>query len=302
MTPLPLSIVIPTLNRGKLLHRVVEQLREQACTTWELWVVDQSDPPFRAATEAFLRGLDDPRVHYLHLDQKGLPNARNEGLARVRGDVVLFLDDDVVLIDEHFLDAHLRPYADPAVGGVTGRIVERYVRPNAKDTASHLSPGGRTITNLWGTTARDIETLKGANMSYRRAACQQVGGFDRQYQGSALLEDSDYSTRVAAAGWRLRYEPDAELIHLSSPSGGVRVEDALRYEYWRFRSTAYFLLRHRGPAAMPRFLATFGAIAASRAARWRSPAAMKRLAEAVRDGVQAWREGPDVEVPVVLGR
>jgi GT2 family glycosyltransferase len=141
--------------------------------------------------------------------------------------------------------------------------------------------------------------LKGANMSYRRAACRDVGGFDRRYIGTALLEDSDYSTRVAAAGWRLRYEPDAELVHLSSPSGGVRVEDALRSEHWRFRSTAYFMRKHRPASHFPWFLATFGAIAASRAARWRSPAAAAKLAAAIREGVAAFQAGPDEDLPAL---
>jgi glycosyltransferase involved in cell wall biosynthesis len=38
------------------------------------------------------------RIHYLHLSQRGLPNARNEGLARACGEIALFLDDDVILI------------------------------------------------------------------------------------------------------------------------------------------------------------------------------------------------------------
>ena len=293
-----LSIVIPTLNRGKLFHDTVRQLVPQRFRDWELWVIDQSDAPQRAANEALLATLADPRIRYLHLDVKGLPNARNEALARVTGEIVLFLDDDVILLDDTFLDAHLRPYtADPAIGGVTGRIVERTVRPNAKDTAAHISPGGRTITNMWGTERRFIESLKGANMSYRMEAVRQVGGFDRRYIGTALLEDSDYSYRVAAAGWKLLYDPACELVHLSAPSGGVRVEDALRGEYWRFRSTAYFVMKHRGPAHMPLFAATFGAIALSRALRWRSPAAVQTLAGAVRDGVAAFREGTDQELP-----
>ncbi|MFZ5480959.1 MAG: glycosyltransferase family 2 protein [Myxococcota bacterium] len=293
-----LSIVIPTLNRGKLFHDTVRQVREQAWRDWELWVVDQSDPEQRAANEGFLDRLGDARIRYLHLDRKGLPNARNEGLARVAGRVVLFLDDDVILLDPGFLEAHLRPYGEDArVGGVTGRIVERTVRPNAKDTAAHISPGGRTITNMWGTERREIASLKGANMSYRIDAVRQVGGFDRNYTGTALLEDSDYGYRVAAAGWKLLYDPACELVHLSAPTGGVRVEDALRGEYWRFRNTTYFMLKHRGVASMPLFGATFGAIAASRAARWRSPGAIAKLAEAVREGVDAWRRGPDQELP-----
>lgn len=292
-----LSVVIPTLNRGRLFHDTVRQVLAQRFDDFDLWLVDQSDPDQRAANEALVRDLADPRVHYLHLDRKGLPNARNEGLARCRGRIVLFLDDDVILLDEGFLAAHVRAFDDPSVGGVTGRIVERSVRPNAKDTAAHISPGGRTITNMWGTERRPIESCKGANMSYRRAAIDQVGGFDRRYAGTALLEDTDYGYRVRAAGWTLLYDPACELVHLSAPSGGVRVEDALRGEVWRFRNTAYFVLKHRGPRHFPRFVATFGAIAAQRVARWKDPAAARALAKAIRDGIADWRLGPDESLP-----
>ena len=289
-----LSIVLPTLNRGKLLHDVVVQVLAQRFRDFEVLVVDQSDPPGRAANERFVAGLGDARVRYLHLPVKGLPNARNEALARVQGEIVLFLDDDVILLADDFLDVHVGAYtAFPEVGGVTGRIVERSVRPNARDTAAHISPGGRTMTNLWGTERRFIESLKGANMSYRMEAVRRVGGFDRRYTGTALLEDTDYGYRVAAAGWKLLYEPRAELVHLSAPSGGVRVEDALRAECARFRSTAYFVRKHRGVAGLPRFAATFGAIAVSRALRWRDPGAVGVLARAAREGVATFASGPD---------
>lgn len=292
-----LSVIIPTLNRGRLFHDTVRQVLGQRFVAFDLWLVDQSDPDERSANEAFVAELADTRVHYLHLPVKGLPNARNEGLARAKGRIVLFLDDDVILLDSGFLDAHVFAYSEPTVGGVTGRIVERSVRPNAKDTAAHISPGGRTITNMWGTERRAIESCKGANMSYRRAAIDQVGGFDRRYSGTALLEDTDFSYRIRAAGWTLTYDPACELVHLSAASGGVRVEDALRGETWRFRNTAYFVLKHRGRRAFPRFLVTFGAIAAARVATWRDPAALSALIGAIRAGVEDWQRGPDEGLP-----
>jgi GT2 family glycosyltransferase len=296
-----LSILIPTLNRGAMFHDTVSQVLKQAFEDFELILIDQSDPPQRAANEIFLSGLNDPRIRYVHISRKGLPNARNEGLARLSPDckVVLFLDDDVILLNPHFLEAHLAAYKDEKIGGVTGRIVERTVKANHPTTANHLSPGGRTITNLWGQERCELPTLKGANMSYRREAVQQVGGFDRNYDGSALLEDADYSTRVAKMGWKLLFEPEAELIHLSAPTGGVRVEDALRYEFYRFKSTAYFQLKHRGLQRFPLFAGTFGAIAISRMLRWREPKVISELSRAVKLAVEAWKKGPDEGIPDV---
>jgi len=292
-----LSVLIPSLNRGRLLHDTVLQVLKQRFTDLELWVVDQSDPEQHAINAQFFAGVADSRLRYVHLDRKGLPNARNEAIARAAGKILLFLDDDVILIHDDFLDAHVRAYEDPRVGGVTGRIVERSVRPNTKTTASHISPGGRTMTNLWGTDRMEIPSLKGANMSYRAEAVHQVGGFDRNYIGTALLEDTDYSHRVRVAGWKLIFEPAAELVHLSALTGGVRVEDALRAERWRFRSTAYYVRKHRGVAGLVPFVVTFGGIALSRAVRWRSPSALRELAKAGADGLRAFEDGADESIP-----
>ncbi len=294
-----LSVVIPTLNRGKLFHDTARQVLEQAHSDFDFWVVDQSDGPERVANEAFVAQLNDPRLRYVHLDRKGLPNARNEALARLDCRLVLFLDDDVVLLEPGFLAAHVRAFDDPAVGGATGRIVERSVRPNVDYVAAHLSRSGRTLTNQWGTSSQDIQGLKGANMSYRFTAVNQVGGFDRNYIGTALLEDSDYSHRIGRAGWRLRYQADAELVHLSAQSGGVRVEDALRGERWRFRNTAYFVRRHRGAAGVARFWPTFLAIAARRALEWKNPAAVGELVAAAREGLLAAAGPADTALPGV---
>jgi GT2 family glycosyltransferase len=292
-----LSIVIPTLNRGRVLQKTVEQVLAQPFTDFELLIVDQSDPPIREQNEAYLRGLGDSRVLYLHVATKNLPNARNEGLARITADVVLFLDDDVILLSDDFLQAHLRAFADPSVGGVTGRVVERALRSNSPRTATHVTWGGRTVINLAGFERCEIAGLKGANMSFRSALFARVGGFDRNFVGSAILEDVDMSFRVRAAGLRLLFEPRAEVLHLSAPAGGVRVTDAIARECWRFQLTCYFLLKQRGPWSLVPFAATFGAIGLIRALQWRSPHAARELWAACRRGWAAWRRGPDEALP-----
>lgn len=291
-----LSVVIPTLNRGRLFHDSARQVLAQAAGDFDLWIIDQSDPVERAANEAVVADFGDTRLRYIHVSEKGLPNARNEALSRIDCRIVLFLDDDVILMRDDFLTTHVSVFQSERVGGVSGRIVERSVRPNVDYVAAHLSAGGRTLTNLWGHEPGELLGLKGANMSYRMDAVRQVGGFDRRYIGTALLEDTDYSWRVHRAGWSLRYEPRAELIHLSAPAGGVRVEDALRGERWRFRSTAYFVAKHRGKAGLARFWVTFGAIAARRAIEWRDPGAVRTLLAAASEGVRAHALGADQAV------
>ena len=225
-----------------------------------------------------------------------MANARNEGLAQARAPIVLFLDDDVVLLSADFLSAHLEAYADPKVGGVCGRVIERSIVPNARRTVSRITWGGRTVENLLGTEPCPIQSVKGANMSFR-VAVFDAGGFDRRYIGTALLEEADMAWRVARRGWNLVFEPRAELLHLSAPSGGVRKENALDKEYWRFRSTAYFVRKNRGRLGVPPFLLTFGMIAVKRFMRWPSPGTLTTLWRGTQDGLRAARNPPDDSIP-----
>lgn len=292
-----LSVVVPTLNRGRIFFNTVRQILDQRLKDIELLIVDQSDVDQRAANEAFVESLRDPRVRYIHLVQKNLPNARNEGLVYVSSPVVLFLDDDVLLIDEAFLEAHLSVFENPRVGAATGRTIERSLRPNSKVTAMRVTLGGRTIVNLAGTERCFISGLKGGNMSLRRQVFESVGGFDRNYIGSAILEEVDFSVRLAAAGWQMVFEPKAEILHLSAPSGGVRIHNELDREYWRYRLTSYFIVKNRGVLALLPFFLTFSLIAASRAIRWRALSAIPRLASAIRDGLASYRKGVDQGLP-----
>ncbi len=291
------TIIIPTLNWPQYASDTVRQLLEQSFRDFELFVVDQSSRPAADDLRNRLALLDDLRVRYIHLPVCGVANARNEGVGRRRGRIVLFLDDDVILLGKDFIASYLRALADPQVGGVSGRVVERINRPNARQTVARVSIGGRTLDNMSGTKPVPVHGLKGGNMSLRAEIFDQIGGFDRNFGGTGLLEEADFSTRVRAAGWKLMFQPHAELFHFSAPAGGNRVESDLRREWWRFRATAYYIRKHRGPLGLLPFLLTFTLIGLRCAWRERTPTAMPYLATGMKAGLLAYRNGPDERLP-----
>lgn len=290
-----LTVIIPTFNRSEYLLSTVRQVLGQNFSDFELLVPDQSAPEVQAhhARELSGEALGDRRVTHYALDTRGVANARNFAIARARGRVLLFLDDDVILLNADFLQAHLENYADPRIGGVGGRVVERSIRQNSPRTESRVTAGGRTVENLLGTEPCWLDSLKGANMSLRTEIFRQIGGYDRRYSGTALLEEADVAARAQAQGWKLRFEPRAELVHLSAPAGGVRASNDDRREWYRFRSTAYFIRKNRGARGLPPFLATFSLIALARALRQRAPMTILDLAGAIREGLAAARQAPD---------
>lgn len=295
-----LSIIIPTYNRSQYVIRTVAQVLEQSFQDFEIWIIDQSDADQVEANVKALTAIQDKRLHYFRCDTRGVANARNEGLIRVIGDVIVFLDDDVILLSDDFLQSHFDAYRDPLIGGVTGRTVERTNRENARTTTNRITASGRTLINLLGVEACQIHSLKGANMSVRATAVAGMGGFDRNYTGTALLEEADFSERIMKRGWRLQFEPKAELFHLSAPAGGVRVTTDDETSFYRFRSTAYFVRKHRGRAGLVRFYATHALIAAKLALSKRSVTLSIRLIKGSRDGLKTLKEGPAETLPTRL--
>jgi len=288
------SIIIPTFNRAAILQSTLTQFLNQPFKDYEIWIIDQSDPDDAAANFEFVTETGDARLNYLYLTQRGPSNARNEGLARAQGEFILFTDDDVVLLTNDFIGAHVRAYDDPKVGGITGRHIERVLRMNAKHTTCHVDWSGRTIFNLFGTKRVPVGSCKGSNMSFRMAAIRQVGGFDR---GLKFLEETDLSTRVLKAGWRLMFEPGVEVFHLSVPAGGVREKDRLQAEIVRFECTAYYIIKHRGWLGAVPFAACFALIAGVRVITFRSLKTFPTLCQAMYRGFLSGRTAPDQQIP-----
>jgi GT2 family glycosyltransferase len=212
------SVVIPTLNRETVLtNAVMELLGASSEHMEELIVIDQSDVENR-----LLPKLKDSRLIYRRADFKNLPRARNVGTRLARGDLILFLDDDdcslTDIVDAH-AQAHLRLGADVVTGPVL-RPGEKLVLLSSLSTAEmeELPLGRRQIMNLNAEYAPIF--APGCNSSYRKTLLNDLGGFDENFIGSAVGEDSEMSHRALIAGCRIVYDPKAAIVHLDAQSGG----------------------------------------------------------------------------------
>ena len=168
----------------------------------------------------------------------GVHVARNAALARSAGELVAFLDDDVRVPPEWL--ATLVPFYDErSVGGVGGfvrhpgsrRLVTRLLRPA-------LGLSSRRYRIDWGgfhaipwashpERDQDADWLSGCNMSFRRVALEQVGGFDEGY-GRYGFDDVDIGLRVRRAGWRLVSSQRLAVTHHPSPIARDALPDLVR--------------------------------------------------------------------------
>lgn len=215
-----LTIVIPSIGRIDCLTTALADLAKLEDVA-ECLVILQDHPSMaeiRVLADAFPRSLKIFCSRY-----RNASLARNIGLREARGDIVLFLDDDIRVHDPLFLKKHLRNFEDESVPGVYGQVLE-------VGQTSVSQPDPSKIETDWGwlllppNYARRCRTRNGAsgNLSVRREWAIAVGGMDAWFERGARREETEFSLRYTKAHGQLVFDPEASLTHLSASSGGSR--------------------------------------------------------------------------------
>jgi GT2 family glycosyltransferase len=242
-----------------VLLETLEQLLALRVPALEILVMDQTQR-HAASVEDALTALDRRRaVRWERLERRSITAAMNRGVALARGDVVLFLDDDVRLSCE-IVREHARVYEDPAACIVAGQVIQPWQQPLAAPGGGHAQtapeePDGFPFNASWAQPAR---RFIGCNVSLRRQCLLDLGGFDENFAGVAYRFEADFAERALARGFAIRFEPRASLQHLKVPTGGTRLfGNHLRsFSPWHSMGRYYYWLSHpRVPGLARRTLA-----------------------------------------------
>jgi GT2 family glycosyltransferase len=232
------DVVIPTYKRPGAAAKVAAALRPQLDCGDMLYVVWQGEerPPIEPSKN----------VRCVRSSPPGLPAARNTGVRAGRGDIVLFLDDDVE-IEPGLVEAHRAAYESPLVGAVAGSLDDPEFPPDEATTATFDDTTGRLVQNFCGKTSGPTISVMGANMSFSRTAIEGIGMFDENFLHNALFEEVDAAFRLRAAGFTVWYCSEARVRHLRERNGGCRADGRAAYLYHQFANTAYFAARWAPP-------------------------------------------------------
>lgn len=222
------SAIVCTFNRAGLLPRLISTVAAQLRDGDEVIVVDNGSTDDTAAVVARSAG-GSPAIRYVLEREQGLSHARNRGVRESRGEIVAFLDDDA-LPEPGWLAAHRRCYEDEQVGAAGGPIelLLESERPNwlCADFEQLLGCYDLGPERRFYGEGQGHDTPSGGNMSFRRAALDQIGLFDTELgrRGDAFLAGEEYELvhRLFRAGWRGVYEPQAVVTHLV-PAERLRV-------------------------------------------------------------------------------
>jgi glycosyltransferase involved in cell wall biosynthesis len=240
---LPLiTVAICTRDRPEGVERLLRSLSDQASLLpigsagLDILVVDNAPSSDRTRELAGQR----PEVRYAREPRPGLDFARNLALREARGEILAFLDDDVV-VDRYWSAGLAAAWAaNRDAAAFTGQVL-----PLELETAAQILfefragfrrgfdrvryeavlPGNRLYpgeAGIFGT---------GANMAFRTEVVRQLGGFDEALDTGAALPgggDLDMFYRIVRAGHALIYEPRLLVFHQHR-----REMKALRFQYRR---------------------------------------------------------------------
>ncbi len=229
---LTVSVVVPTRGRPEHVRACVDAILANQAVD-ELLVVDQSDDE---ASRDELASVIDERLLYMPTDTRGVTRARNLGVERSRGDIVVCTDDDCRVHVDWARNLRAIFETDPDVGVVCGRVIV----PKAFQALGHAATfepmerrwlgfrarenrAGRTGSQRAGTLPRGGygPGLDGwgitANMAIRRTVHEQVGLFDPFLGAGGPLRsggEPDFMLRVLQAGLTVVNADEVLVEHL----------------------------------------------------------------------------------------
>jgi len=211
------SVIIPTYRRSSDLQRCLEGLSKQSQFPDEVIIVIRDTDK---ETLNFLKNYKTSlSIKKAKVTYPGQVAALNTGLDASSGEVVCILDDDT-FPHPHWLKRITDVFnSSEQIGGVGGRdwvIHDKQTENGRKEIVGKVQWFGRVIGNhhLGYGEPRDVDVLKGANMSYRRKAIEGLS-FDERLlgNGAQVHNDMAFSLSVKRRGWRLVYDPDIAVDH-----------------------------------------------------------------------------------------
>lgn len=237
------SVIIPTKNRPHDLELAIESLLSQTRLPDELIIVDQT------AEKSFTKSIPIP-LQYIHNPTfSGACEARNAAMTVAKGNIWLFLDDDVVL-EARFIEEILAAYKSD-VAGVSG-IITNYTKPPLGrllwDTIFMRGPFHDDRQRVYWQSATlanskpiRVRQLGSGLMSFRASAIRGVR-FDSNSKSGAPGEDLDFCEQIRG-NKILVIAPKARLVHKKSPqarsvghwlSRHVETYYYLHQRHWRY--------------------------------------------------------------------
>ena len=248
-----ISIIIPTLNRPDDLRACLEAIKLNSRQPDEVIIVDQGDS---AITEEILKKYGFASQIIVQLE-KSLTKARNNGVDKAIGNIVIFVDDDVVIATDYLsvTEEYFSKKVNEDVLGIVGKDMVQVSKAKTFTSRSRQLLGiffwrgtfnnssvvlrsGHNVLRNNGNTEQEVQWTSGATNCWRREVFKD-NSFDERMIRWCFGEDVSFSYQIYQKNpGSLRYIPNLVYHHNVSTSERLLNEQALkmtiiyRYFFW----------------------------------------------------------------------
>jgi len=225
------SVVICTYNRAESLRETLESLVKQNVNhdlNYEIIVVDNnSKDNTRQIVEEF-QARNGYTVQYVFEKNQGVAYARNSGIRNAKGEVVAYLDDDVIA-DPNWLRAMWKCFQETRADAVGGKILRKWSLDEPHWYSEEI--GGCLISQDLGPERKkwnsERQHMVTANVAFRHDVFERYGIFREELgrRGDELVggEDRELYKRLVKEGDLVIYEPEALAYHKVEPERLTKV-------------------------------------------------------------------------------
>ncbi len=264
-----ITVIVCTYNRCATLAKALDSAAASKLpesVTWEILIVDNnSTDQTRALAEDYCR-RHSGRFRYVFESKQGKSHALNTAIREARGNILAFMDDDVV-VERLWLQNLTAALHDEKWAGAGGRILPDWtcVPPRWLSLQGRYSLAPLAVFDLGPKAGQLDEPPFGTNMAFRKTMFEKYGGFRvdlgpttqgdyREWYSAPCprtSEDTEFGNRLLVAGERLRYEASA-VVHHPVP------ENRLKRGYflaWRFGQARADVLQYGIPPGTKWFVA-----------------------------------------------
>lgn len=252
-----ITAVIPTKNRPIDLMNAVLSVFEQKRIPDEFLIIDQS-PGDDSKTGVNALALKFPNINLLYLHDTsitGLVHAKKVATEKASGDIVCFLEDDVVLEPEYLQQIEKGFLDQPNMIGCSGIITNPFPQPAVYNFIFHFFHRGifrdkrLAVYGFYNGIGHDLissDKISGGLSAWKKEVFKEIP-FDPS-NNYFMLEDIDFSTRVVSKfGAKLFINPNARLEHHWSPVN--RDLMAVRQQKKMVESITFYKQRRTWPCA-----------------------------------------------------
>jgi GT2 family glycosyltransferase len=224
------SIIIPVFNKALYSYNCLKSVLENSDDIpYEVIVVDD------ASTDNTPEMLS--QVSNINVDRKkqnsGFIETCHRGAELATGEYLVFLNNDTK-VRQGWLTALLQNMEkDPSVGLVGAKLIYQNGRLQEAGGIIWSDGSGWNYGRLDDPEnpeynyVREVDYCSGACVAVRRDLWTRIGGFDRRYL-PAYYEDTDLAFSIRALGYKVLYQPKAEVIHYEGITHGTELSSGIK--------------------------------------------------------------------------